>query len=354
LDYIFVSRALGNNISYVNHNWAFESSDHASLAIGFLLREAPKKGPGIARVNTNILGDPNTVAQIRRELITLINQIDGNWNPHMKLEFVKVAIRSTFSTQTSYIKKNINDEVKEVEDEVNQFEELRLQTIKLYPDVVTKTESVSAIDTAIHNLNIKLSFLRNKLSENLAFKSKAKWFEYGEKSNKFFLNLAKSRQKQKLISTIKDDDTEYNGQNEVSEGIRRFYEKLYRNKPRIFNPNDEYYKFCPKLTTTQASTLDEDLTLNNLYSALQTCKDSSPGPDGIPYIVYKKYWDLVGPIILESWKYSLTIGKLTPSHSESVITLLPKEGKDMNDIKNWRPITLSNCDSKIIAKALTI
>jgi hypothetical protein len=34
--------------------------------------------------------------------------------------------------------------------------------------------------------------------------------------------------------------------------------------------------------------------------------------------------------------------------------LLPKEGKDTSDIKNWRPITLSNCDSKIITKALSV
>ena len=29
-------------------------------------------------------------------------------------------------------------------------------------------------------------------------------------------------------------------------------------------------------------------------------------------------------------------------------------GKDVSDIKIWRPITLSNCDAKIITKALTI
>jgi hypothetical protein len=45
---------------------------------------------------------------------------------------------------------------------------------------------------------------------------------------------------------------------------------------------------------------------------------------------------------------------LTASHSDSAITLLPKEGKDTKDIKNWIPITLSNCDSKIITKALAL
>jgi hypothetical protein len=33
--------------------------------------------------------------------------------------------------------------------------------------------------------------------------------------------------------------------------------------------------------------------------------------------------------------------------------LLPKEGKDCGDVKNWRPITLSNCDLKIVTKALS-
>ena len=92
----------------------------------------------------------------------------------------------------------------------------------------------------------------------------------------------------------------------------------------------------------------------DLQEALSTCKDTSPGPDGIPYLIYSKYWKLMGPILLEAWKYSVKTGTLPTSHLESIITLLPKEGKDTKDIKNWRPITLSNCDSKIITKALSL
>jgi hypothetical protein len=70
--------------------------------------------------------------------------------------------------------------------------------------------------------------------------------------------------------------------------------------------------------------------------------------------VYKKYWNIMGPIIIKSWNYSLSSEQLPPSHLESIITLLPKEGKNAGDIRNWRPITLSNCDAKIITKALAI
>lgn len=117
---------------------------------------------------------------------------------------------------------------------------------------------------------------------------------------------------------------------------------------------DNFYKHCPKLNNEQAKLLDSDITLADLGKALKTCKNSSPGPDGIPYIVYRKFWKLTGPIILDAWKHSTETQSLPPSHYESIITLLPKEGKDISDIKNWRPITLSNCDSKIITKALSI
>jgi hypothetical protein len=100
--------------------------------------------------------------------------------------------------------------------------------------------------------------------------------------------------------------------------------------------------------------METELSEADLLAALNTCADTSPGPDGISYSTYKKLWSIVGPIILNSWKHSCDKGVLPLSHSDSVITLLPKEGKDIRDIRNWRPITLSNCDSKIITKALAI
>ena len=74
----------------------------------------------------------------------------------------------------------------------------------------------------------------------------------------------------------------------------------------------------------------------------------------ITYSMYKKLWEISGPVILDAWKFSCEKGVMPPSHKESIITLLPKEGKNVKDIKNWRPITLSNCDSKIITKALAL
>jgi hypothetical protein len=64
----------------------------------------------------------------------------------------------------------------------------------------------------------------------MAYLSRAKWFEYGEKSNKFFLNLIRSRQNQKLIDKIRNNEKEFVGPVQVSKGITEFSE--------IFTPNN--------------------------------------------------------------------------------------------------------------------
>ena len=71
-------------------------------------------------------------------------------------------------------------------------------------------------------------------------------------------------------------------------------------------------------------------------------------------IIYNILTKIVGKYFINAWKYSCQIGVMPDSHCESVIVLIPKEGKDLSDIGNWRPITLSNTDAKIITKALTM
>ena len=351
LDYIFISPSLTQQLVSAVQDWTFESSDHAAVILTLRCKETQIKGPGIVKVNTTILNNPEVTRQIEEEIIKMMNQTDDSWNPHLILEFFKVAIRTVFSTKVSELRKSINKDIGELEEESNQLEELKIKILEEFTNHQHLNDKINVVDIAMRTLKTKLMQLRTNLSNKLAFKSKVKWFEYGEKSNKFFLNLLKSRQNQKLISTIRNGERVYRG-SEVTEGVREFYKDLYAAKPRQNFENDNYYVNCPKLTKEQANVLDNKLTATELFSALKTCKDSSPGPDGIPYVVYLKLWKIAGPIILNAWNYSIDKQILPTSHYESVITLLPKEGKDSLDIKNWRPITLSNCDAKIITKAL--
>ena len=84
--------------------------------------------------------------------------------------------------------------------------------------------------------------------------------------------------------------------------------------------------------------------------SLKTCQDSAPGMDGIPYSFYSVFGEILLPSLLNSWQYALRSNQLAQSHAQSCITLLPKKNKDLKIIQNWRPISLSPCDLKLVTK----
>ena len=87
-----------------------------------------------------------------------------------------------------------------------------------------------------------------------------------------------------------------------------------------------------------------------MAATLATCKYSTPGPDGILYSIIRLLWYSFGAILCESWRYSLTLRQLPQSHKMSYLRLIPKAGKDLAKLTNWRRITLWNSDRKLITK----
>jgi hypothetical protein len=162
------------------------------------------------------------------------------------------------------------------------------------------------------------------------------------------------RGKQKAICKISDNGVDFLGQSNVMKCIRNVYSLLYRkgNSCSENETDNDFFKHCPKLNEKSKQHLEKDISLEELAKALNSCKESAPGPDGITYKVYKKVWSILSSYSIESWIFSVETGILPPSHLESALSLLPKKGQNLNEIKNWRPITLSNCDSIIITNAL--
>ena len=121
---------------------------------------------------------------------------------------------------------------------------------------------------------------------------------------------------------------------------------MIRNRDKL----DGFLGNMKQIDKQKNDELNRPITVHDLQKTLQTCKDSAPGPDGIPYSLIKLTWNYYGPLLVRSWNYALETGTLTHSHESSYLRLLPKDGKDHTELKNWRPITLSNCDFKIITK----
>jgi exonuclease III len=293
LDYIFVSETLKSRIKSSSVNWSFEKSDHAAVITKIKLKEEIKKGPGIVKINMEILKNPIKVEQMRNEIVFLLNQIPLDWNGHMKLEFLKMSIRSTFAKFTSLVRNEDRIEIDNLELSLNDIEKLK-QKILNNNNNLTSAELKNRFDKVEKlkvEMNNKLDLLRNNLDKKNELNTNAKWYEYGEKPNKFFLNLNKFRSKQKIVDEINDGPLKFTGHDRVIEGIRSFYKKLYSSHENdiIQTEDKDFFNLCPKLATKNKDLMDKDITTEEMYKALLTCKDSSPGPDGIPYSVYKTF-----------------------------------------------------------------
>ncbi len=110
-----------------------------------------------------------------------MSQTDESWNPHARLEFLKVAIRSVFSLKVSEMRKVVNTEIKETEKELNQMENLKVKVLTK-PNISQEEKSmrVDTVEKAATSLISKLTELWKKFSDTMAFVSRAKWFEWDD------------------------------------------------------------------------------------------------------------------------------------------------------------------------------
>ena len=78
----------------------------------------------------------------------------------------------------------------------------------------------------------------------------------------------------------------------------------------------------------------------------------TPGTDGLPAEFYKIFWSDISDALIAALNFSYDINKLSITQRRGLIKLIPKKETDLKNLKNWRPLSLLNCDYKIAAKSI--
>ena len=108
-----------------------------------------------------------------------------------------------------------------------------------------------------------------------------------------------------------------------------------------------------ELTTDQKNACEGELTENECLQALKSMENSkSPGDDGILAEFYKMFWKDIAKFYVNAINNAYKTGKLSTSQRRGIIKLIPKKNFTTHYVKNWRTITLLNCDHKIASKAI--
>jgi hypothetical protein len=103
------------------------------------------------------LKNPIWFKKVEDRLKHLIAQIPNDWNPHVKLEYVKMSIRSVFAEVVGESKSEMRKDESVIEGELNFLIDLK-QKLLVNSNVSQeeKTRRSATLSVAIDNLKIKV------------------------------------------------------------------------------------------------------------------------------------------------------------------------------------------------------
>ena len=173
--------------------------------------------------------------------------------------------------------------------------------------------------------------------------------------SKFFFSLEKKNRQRRFIHALRLVTGQLlTGTSEIQQRAVDFYSQLYNNE--YTEDGDTFDLFCsglPRVSEEKNKELEGPLTTEELYAVLQEYMQGgeAPGIDGLPPEFYSAFWNELKEDVLEVSTESFNDSLLPQSCRRVVLTLLPKKG-DLQEIKNWRPVSLLCTDYKLLSKVL--
>ena len=296
-------------------------------------------GPTYWKFNTTFLQD----AHYTRLVQDTINNLDDVPNLDPKAWW-RIFLRCIKSKSLAYgiQKKRIEREIKtKIQQEIDQLE--------------TDDEITEEKDERCRLLYQRLKDIEFKEIEGYRIRIKGlPTYEQKEPDIAFYSNLEKSRKKKSVINSLIDKDGgEHSTRDSLLGIVEDFYTLLF--SPSKVNPTTQVKllkNIKTKVSTAHRDLLDAPFTKDEIRIAVKDMQaNKSPGLDGLPAEFYQTYWHLLGD---KYFNYIRLVQKenLDPWKNKSVTTLLYKDKGEVNDLANYRPISLINVDVKIITKVL--
>ena len=333
IDYWLVSKTLENRIQSVEHQGC-PYSDHDLVFIRVSLTEKTH-GPGSWKMNSEVIESDlfkNVFSKFWKEWQQKRSHFSdiGLW-----WDLGKVKIKELTIWCACRIKLEQSNERKVLEK--------RIASLKTNPDYDSHK---------LHELESNLRDILDEESNGAKVRSRVNWFEEGEKPTRFFHALEKTKSKGKSWERILDKNGQIvEDEVDIMKVQVDFYKDLYSTKTISEDELNFFGNFVTKKVSAESQEmLNENLTIDEFSKVIKLCKkDSSPGPDGITFHFYKLFWNILKDDLLLVYENSFRNGKLTYSQYLALIIMLYKKGI-REDIRNWRPISLSNTDTKILTK----
>ena len=335
IDFTLISGGLDQKVEDIQYISSIYT-DHRAVYVVLKL-EPLERGSGYWKFNNTVLQDKEFLDLIRMEIM-LTSTAASHKDPQTKWELIKKKIKDKSIEFSKNKAKENGVIISNLSEKLNEYESrlpLTLEENRIMEDTRADLEEKTL-----------------ERIKGVMFRSKAKWYEEGERSTKYFYALERARYNAKTCYTIIDENgLEINTVEGILEEQEKFYSKLYEEDKDVeFRMTNSYGIEVPEEVRKDQ---EDQLTEIDIQEAIKGMNNNkTPGQDGLPIDFYKVFWTSIKEPFMEMVLYSYQMKNLHSSARKGILNLIPKAEKDTRYIKNLRPITLLNTDYKIIEKAI--
>ena len=183
-------------------------------------------------------------------------------------------------------------------------------------------------------------------------RSRLTWLKDGDRNTEFFQAKSKERARKNRIESLQNEQGDVvTDQQDLEALVVDFYSNLFTAQPNL-EPEQIVQHVPHRVTDDMNEGLCKPFTADEVRRALfMMGSNKAPGPDGFTAGFYQHHWDTVGPCVTRAVLNFLNGGELPPDVNSTTIVLIPK-CKNLQNLKQFRPISLCNVVYKICSKVI--
>ena len=341
LDRIYVSKLFHNIFNSATKSTGF--SDHLYVSVEFEISLDIHIGRPIWKLNVSLLKN-NLIkanfailwAHLHQRKPSFPNIVDW-WD-----ELVKPNLKKFYIQQGRENKKF----------QYGLINYLEIQLRKEYE--IANHTGVTNFDE-IKSITAEINLHREKIAIGIKIRSRVQDCLANETISKYLIAKQKEIAQKKIIHTMEDNNgTVLTKFSEIQTHVTTFYSKLYQKEKCDSGKQDFFLSFLQnELSDFDRELLNSPMSKSELLKIIRSmAHNKSPGVDGLPIEFYEEHWDLIGDDLLVMYNTALENGRLSDSQRRAVITIIPKSS-NVNNINNYRPISLLCVDYKILSKLIS-
>ena len=355
IDRVYTNRNVSKKLSNWSSDPLGDLSDHSVIKCDLEIKTEVYQGRGLWRLPMEVLDEPQFAKKAAKILKDVEMKMKANRNAPRQPMWNKT--KGLIKKLATLTQKNIRKEKKE------RMKTLNKQLVNL-SNLIDENNDRQILPE-LKEIDQKRRKANAKRIENHYIKSKARHMKESERSSHYWYKLGKQNNEPTTIHALYDPQGALKTKTkDIANIAKTFYQNLLDAPKRDNDFNEKTDEFLSAVGTSLSPSQQNDVS--KIFDETEVCQairqsdnGKSPGVDGITFEFYKLWLNLKNKdkpdicyILSEIYNEIEEYGTVKDSNfNKGAMSILYKKG-ERERIENYRPLTLSNTDYKIMTKII--